>query len=84
MNTLPVRSGFYRTSTSIAIPRLFLLIVTVAVFTVASIAQEIQKIDPALDQLVGPDAKLERIAMQRRPRGLTGRDGLHQLCAELS
>jgi len=62
MNALPVYCGFYRTLTSIAIPRLFLLIVAVTVFTVASLAQEIQKIDPALDQLVGPDAKLERIA----------------------
>src|SRR4051794_6575479 len=62
MNTLPVRCSFYLTLTSIAIPRLFLVIVTVTAFAVAALAQEIQKIDPALDQLVGSDAKLERIA----------------------
>src|SRR2546425_745756 len=62
MNTLPVRCGFRRTMTSIAIHRLFLLIATVTAFTVSALAQDIQKIDPALDQLVGPDAKLERIA----------------------
>jgi gluconolactonase len=62
MNTLPVRRSFYLTLTSIAIPRLFLVIVTVTAFAVAALAQEIQKIDPALDQLVGSDAKLERIA----------------------
>ncbi len=62
MNTLPVRCGFYRTLISIAIHRLFLLIVTVTAFTVAAFAQDIQKLDPALDRLVGPNAKLERIA----------------------
>src|SRR5260370_12338 len=62
MNTLPVRCGFRRTMTSIAIHRLFLLILTVTAFTVSALAQNIQKLDPALGQLVGPDSKLERIA----------------------
>jgi hypothetical protein len=61
MNTFPVRYGFRRTMTSIAI-RLFLLIVTVTAFTVSAFAQDIQKLDPALERLVGPDSKLERIA----------------------
>src|SRR5437016_7074726 len=62
MNTFPVRCVFRRTMTSIAIHRLFLLIVTVTAFTVSALAQDIQKLDPALEQLVGPDSKLERIA----------------------
>src|SRR6201997_4899836 len=62
MNTFPIRWVFRRTMTSIAIQRLFLLIVTVTAFTVSALAQDIQNLDPALDQLVGPDAKLERIA----------------------
>src|SRR6266566_4924074 len=62
MNTLPVRCGFRRTMTSIAIHRLFLLIATVTAFTLLALAQDIQKLDPALEQLVGPDSKLERIA----------------------
>src|SRR5712672_3103606 len=62
MNTRPVRRVFRRTMISIATPWLFLLIVTVTACTVAALAQDIQKLDPALDQLVGPDAKLERIA----------------------
>ena len=62
MNTLPVRCGFRRTMTSIAIHRLFLLIATVTAFTLPALAQDIQKLDPALEQLVGPDSKLERIA----------------------
>src|SRR6266478_3288671 len=62
MNTLPVPCGFRRTMTSIAIHRLFLLILTVTAFTVSALAQDIQKFDPALEQLVGPDSKLERIA----------------------
>src|SRR4029077_2577885 len=61
MNTFPVRSGFHRTMTS-AIHRLFLLIVTVIAFTAPAWAQDVQKLDPALEQLVGPDSKLERIA----------------------
>ncbi len=60
MNTFPVRCGFRRTMISIAIHRLLLLIVTVTAFT--ALAQDIQKLDPALEQLVGPDSKLERIA----------------------
>jgi hypothetical protein len=62
MNTFPVHCGFRRTMTSIAIHRLFLLIVTVTAFAVPALAQDIQKLDPALEPLVGPDSKLERIA----------------------
>jgi len=53
MNTFPARCGFRRTMTSIATHRLFSLIVTVTAFTVSAIAQDIQKLDPALEQLVG-------------------------------
>jgi len=45
-----------------AIHRLFLLIVTVIAFTASAWAQDVQKLDPALEQLVGPGSKLERIA----------------------
>src|SRR5260370_41799581 len=62
MNALPVPCGFRRTMTSIAIHRLFLLIATVTAFTLPALAQDIQQLDPALEQLVGPDSKLERIA----------------------
>src|ERR1041384_5231968 len=62
MNAVPVGSGFYRTLASIAIPRLFLLIVTATALTVSALGQHIQKIDSALEQFIGPDAKLERIA----------------------
>ena len=62
MNTFPVRGGFRRTMISSAIQRLFLLIVSVTAFTVSVPAQDIQKLDPALEQLVGPDSKLERMA----------------------
>jgi hypothetical protein len=62
MNTFPVRCGFRRTMTSTAIHRLFLLIVTVTAFTVSALAQDIQKLAPALERLVDPDSKLERIA----------------------
>src|SRR6267154_1858346 len=62
MNTFPVGCAFRRTMNPIAIPRLFLLMVTVAAFTVSALAQDIQKLDPAFEQLVGPDSKLERIA----------------------
>src|SRR5580700_2190494 len=62
MNTFPVGSAFRRTMNCIAIHRLFLLIVTVTAFTVSALAQDIQKLDPGLEQLVGPDSKLERIA----------------------
>src|ERR1700739_3277065 len=62
MNTFPIRWVFRRTMTSIAIQRLFLLVVSAAVFSVSAFAQDIQKLDPALEQLVGPDSKLERIA----------------------
>ena len=53
MNTFPVGCAFRRTMISIAIRRLLLLIVTVAAFTVSTMAQDIEKLDPALDQLVG-------------------------------
>src|SRR5258708_37347146 len=62
MNTRPVRRAFRRTMNSIAMHRLFLLIVTVTAFTASALAQDIQKLDPALGQLVGPGSKLERIA----------------------
>src|SRR6201987_5334967 len=61
MNPFPVCRGFRRTMTSIAV-QLFLLIVSVPDFSVPAFAQDIQKLDPALDQLVGPDSQLERIA----------------------
>src|ERR1700676_4381944 len=62
MNTFPVRCGFRGAMGSIAIHRRFLLVVTVTAFTVSAFAQDIQKLDPGLAQLVGPDSKLERIA----------------------
>jgi hypothetical protein len=63
MNTFPVRCGFRRTMTSIAIHRLFLLIVTVTAFTVSALAQDIQKLDPALEQLVGPEFRTQPRAL---------------------
>jgi hypothetical protein len=57
MNTFPVCCGFRRTMTAITIHRLFLLIVAVTTFTVSTLAQDIQKLDPALEPLVGPDSK---------------------------
>src|SRR2546430_6645632 len=62
MNTFPVRCGFRRIMISIAIYRLLLLIVTAMAFTVSALAQDIQRLDPALEELVWPDSKLERIA----------------------
>src|ERR1700738_3810674 len=62
MNTFRVRCGFRRTMRSNGIHRLFLLIVSVMAFTMSALAQDIQKLDPTLEQLVGPDSKLERIA----------------------
>jgi hypothetical protein len=62
MNTCPEGCAFRRTMSPIAIHRLFFLIVTVTASTVSALAQDIQKLDPALEQLVGPDSKLERIA----------------------
>jgi gluconolactonase len=62
MNTFPVRCGFRRIMISIAIHQLLLLIVTVTAFTVSALAQDIQKLDPALEELVWSDSKLERIA----------------------
>jgi gluconolactonase len=61
-DTRPVRCIFSRTMISIAIQRLLLLMVTVTAFSLSALAQDIQRLDPALDQVVGPDAKLERIA----------------------
>ena len=54
MNTRPVRCAFRRTMISIVRHRVFFLIVTVTAFTVPALAQDIQKLDPALEQLVGP------------------------------
>jgi gluconolactonase len=62
MNTLPLHVRFRRPVTSILIKRLFLVAVIVICCTVSTLAQDIQKLDPALEQLVGPDSKLERIA----------------------
>src|SRR5215831_15319272 len=45
-----------------SIRRLFLLAPTLAAVVVAAFSQDIQKLDPALDHITGPDAKLERIA----------------------
>ena len=45
-----------------SIRRLFLLAPAFVAIVVAAISQDIQKLDPALDHIVGPDAKLERIA----------------------
>src|SRR5882724_10228634 len=42
--------------------RLSLLTLTLTALTLPAFSQDIQKLDPALDRLVGPDAKLERIA----------------------
>src|SRR6202021_2452759 len=44
------------------IKRLFLVAVIVTCCTGSALAQDIQKLDPALEQLVGPDSKLGRIA----------------------
>ena len=45
------------------IPRLsFLLTFVLTLAAISAVSQEIQKLDPSLDQLVPPDAKLERIA----------------------
>ena len=61
MNTFSVRCGFRRTMTSIAIQQLFLLIVSVAAFSVSAFAQDIQKLDPALDQEIGRASCRERV-----------------------
>src|SRR5271166_3228759 len=45
-----------------SIRRLSLLAPALAAVVVAAFSQDIQKLDPALDHIVGPDAKLERIA----------------------
>ena len=42
--------------------RLSLLALALAAVVVAASSQDIQNLDPALDRVVGPDAKLERIA----------------------
>src|ERR1041385_8108972 len=45
--------------------RLFLLLLLTLIpltVTVPLFSQEIQKLDPALDRLISPDAKLERVA----------------------
>jgi gluconolactonase len=60
MNTRPGRDAFLCTMISIVIRRLFLLIMAVMAFT--AFAQDVQRLDPALDQIVGSGAKLERVA----------------------
>src|SRR6516165_4770166 len=45
-----------------AIFRLSVLVLILTAVTVSIFSQDIQKLDPALDQTVGPDAKLERVA----------------------
>ncbi len=45
-----------------AIPRLSLLAVTLIAVSVLSFSQDAQRLDPALDQIVAADAKLERVA----------------------
>src|SRR5579863_8278592 len=62
MNTFLVRCRFRRTIIGVGVHRLFLLIVTVTAFTVSALAQDIQRLDAAIEQLVGTDSKLERIA----------------------
>jgi|SRR6266851_3629896 len=42
--------------------RLCLLAVTLTAVTVSAFAQDIQKLDPVLDRIVAPDARLERVA----------------------
>ena len=45
-----------------AIHRLSLLFVALMAVSMSSFSQDIQKLDPILDHLVAPDAKLERVA----------------------
>lgn len=45
-----------------AIHRFSLLALILTAATLPTFSQDIQKLDPALDQIVGPDAKLERVA----------------------
>ena len=45
-----------------AIPRLSLLAVTLTAVSVLSFPQDAQRLDPALDQIVGTDSKVERVA----------------------
>jgi gluconolactonase len=63
MNARLVRCAFRQRMISITIRRLSyliaLLIVTVPTFM--ALGQDIQKLDPTLDQIVGRDAKLERV-----------------------
>src|SRR6202521_1970727 len=62
MNTCPLHCTFRHTMISIAVHRTFLLLSIVTVTASMSFAQDIQKLDPAFDRIVGPDAKLERVA----------------------
>src|ERR1700680_1284388 len=62
MNTRPVCCASRRTMISIAVHRIFLLLLIVTVTAFMAFAQDIQKLDPALDRIVGPDAKLGRVA----------------------
>src|SRR6266567_2634921 len=49
-------------STTMRMRRDLIFILTVAAISASGRAQEIQRLDPSLDQLVAPDARLERIA----------------------
>jgi gluconolactonase len=62
MNTRPALCPFRRSIGPIATNQIFFFIVTVMSFTASTFAQDIQKLDSALDQIVGSDAKLERVA----------------------
>jgi gluconolactonase len=44
-----------------SIHRLSLLAMTLTAVTMSAFSQDIQKLDPALDHIVGPDSKLERV-----------------------
>jgi gluconolactonase len=62
MNARPVHCAFRRMMILIAVHRIFLLLSIVTVTASMAFAQDIQKFDLALDRIVGPDAKLERVA----------------------
>lgn len=62
MNTFQVRLGFRGTQKSITIHQPFFLIATVMAFAAPTVAQDIQMLDQALEHLVEPDSKLQRIA----------------------
>jgi gluconolactonase len=62
MHRHPVPCALRRATTSIAIDRFFFLIAILTAFTIPAVAQDIQRLDPVLDQILGHDAKLERVA----------------------